>query len=179
MSAADIVIVLLLFGFALGGLRRGIVWELATTIGLVIGFVLVWSFRREILSIVVRLSPPGWPQQWVGGFAFLICFLVVYIGFAAIGHRLHEGLGKTFLKWPDHILGIAAGLLKGAVLIGVFVLVTDGLEGTGRIRAFIYQSEIVRWGRRAADRVIHWESPEKRKWVDQIVGSNDGTEWNG
>jgi uncharacterized membrane protein required for colicin V production len=165
MCLADIVILILLVLFILSGIRHGFVWELFTTIGLLLGFGLTYYFRREILDLVLRISEPGWQRQWAGGLTFLFFFLVVYLGFAGIGHWVHDRLEKTPFKWVDAVLGSAAGALKGAVLIGLLVVAIEWLGGHESLREQIGQSQILRWGKRAVYEITHWEPASKRQLV--------------
>jgi uncharacterized membrane protein required for colicin V production len=165
MSIPDIVVLLILGIFALSGLRRGVVWELLTTIGLLLGFAATFYFRAELFDLVVRWSSPGWQRQWVGGLIFLAIFLLIYLGFAAIGKHIHEGLQKTAFKWPDHILGFAGGLFKGAVLIAMLVLVIEWFGADIKVYRLINDSTIIRWGKQQVHNLIRWESPEQQRWV--------------
>jgi uncharacterized membrane protein required for colicin V production len=165
MTLPDILVILVLLVFALAGIRRGLVWELSTTIGLILGFGLTYYFRRDIMDLVFRLTDPGWQRQWGGGLLFLTFFLIIYLGFSAIGHALHEIISKTPLKWVDHILGLAAGLIKGAVLIGLLVAATSWLEGGSRLKNFLYDSRLIQWGKQQTYDWIHSETPAQKKWV--------------
>jgi membrane protein required for colicin V production len=167
MSIADIIILLLLALFAFGGLRRGFVWELLTVIGLVLGFVFTYYFRADLLDLTMRIAPPGWSRQWVAALAFLAFFLLIYLGFTAIGKYLRERLHKTPLKWPDRILGVTAGALKGAILIGLLIVALDWLSPQNQIRQIVNRSQIVRWGKQAVHGWIRWEPASKRKWVEE------------
>jgi uncharacterized membrane protein required for colicin V production len=166
MTAADILIILLLIFFAVAGLKHGLVWELLTTGGLVLGFILTYVYRAELLDLAMRLSPAGWSRQWTAALAFLIFFLIIYIGFAAIGRYLRERLHKTILKWPDRVLGVAAGALKGAILIIVLVTATELLSPQNPVRQFVSRSQIVVWGKQQAYDLLHWEPPSKRQMVE-------------
>ena len=165
-SIADIIILLLLALFAFGGLRRGFVWELLTVIGLVLGFVFTYYFRADLLDLTMRIAPPGWSRQWVAALAFLAFFLLIYLGFTAIGKYLRERLHETPLKWPDRILGVAAGALKGAILIGLLIVALDWLSPQNQIRQIVNRSQIVRWGKQTVHEWIRWEPASKRKWVE-------------
>jgi membrane protein required for colicin V production len=167
MTAPDIIIILLLVLFAIGGLRRGFVWEFLTTLGLVLGFALTYYYRADLLDLVMRIAPPGWSRQWSAALAFLIFFLIIYLGFAAIGKLLRDRLHKTPLKWVDHVLGIALGAAKGAVLIGILVAAMDLLSPNNPARSFISRSQIVQWGRQQVYDLLHWEPPSKRQWVEE------------
>jgi membrane protein required for colicin V production len=165
MSFPDIVILLILLIFAFGGLRRGFVMEMLTTIGLALGFGLVYYFRADIMDLALRLLPVGWQRQWGITLIFLFFFMAVYLGFATLGKHLAEALHKTPLKWPDRILGIAGGVIKGAFLLGLLVMAIEWMGSPVHVRNWLWHSEIVRWGKREAVNLLHWESAERRKWV--------------
>jgi uncharacterized membrane protein required for colicin V production len=165
MNLADIVIVLLLLLFVLGGIRRGLLWELLTAIGLLAGFGLVYYYRAELVDIAMRLSNPGWQRQWAGSLIFLFVFLVVYLGFSVLGRHVHEAVDKTVLKWGDRILGAVGGAIKGAVLIGIVVMMVNWMDGSMQVKRFLWNSQLVRWGKQAVYNLTHWESRENRQWV--------------
>jgi membrane protein required for colicin V production len=167
MTSADIIIMLLLIIFALGGLRRGFVWELLTAGGLVLGFALTYYYRADLLDLVMRLSPAGWSRQWGAALAFLVFFLIIYLGFAAIGKFLRDRLHQTALKWPDRVLGVAAGAFKGAILIAILVAATGLLSPNNPVRRFVSRSQIVIWGRHQAYDLLHWEPVSKRPMVEE------------
>jgi membrane protein required for colicin V production len=165
MSLADFLIIILLLLFAVSGIRRGAVWEILTALGLGLGFLLTYIYRQEIMDLVVDLTDPGWERQWGGGIIFLIFFLVVYLAFTTLGHRLHDKIENTPFKWPDKVLGVLAGILKGMLLIALLVMATEWLDMEGQMKHFLYKSKLIRWGKRTVYSATHWESPSQRKWV--------------
>jgi uncharacterized membrane protein required for colicin V production len=169
MNLPDLSIIAILLIFAVAGIRHGVIWELLTTVGLLLGFALTYYFRNELMDFVWRVSYPGWQRQWIGGLVFLASFMVVYIGFASMGHRLHEAVKKTPFRWVDYGLGLAGGVLKGAVVIGILVLVVDWADGAGRLRNFLLDSQIIRWGRDRVNGMMYWEPASKRKMVLEEV----------
>jgi membrane protein required for colicin V production len=165
MSLVDILVLIILLIFALAGVRRGVIWELFTAVGLLLGFGMTYYYRFELMDLVVTITRPGWERQWGGALLFLVFFLVIYLGFAAVGRFLHNKLKKPALVWIDRILGVPAGILKGAVLIGLLVLAAHWFDGGGRVRNFLYESRIISWGKHATWDLIHWEARNVRKLV--------------
>ena len=165
MNLLDFIIIFMLLLFAVGGIKRGLVWELLTTIGLILGVIATYIYRLQLIELVVRFVGPGWQQQWAAGLLFLAFFLLIYIGFTAIGHKLHKAIEKTAFKWPDRILGIIAGVAKGAMVIAFLVLSAESMDSTGDIRTYFDQSKLIRWGKQTAYSLSHWEAEEYRKRV--------------
>jgi membrane protein required for colicin V production len=165
VNALDIGILILLFLFAIGGVRRGLVWELLTTIGLGVGLLATFYYRRELAGLVSQFADPGWEQQWAAGLIFLAFFLLIYIGFAIVGRKLHNMIDKSPFKWGDRILGVAAGVLKGAVMISFLVIVAEWMDTSGDVRDYLNKSQLIRWGKQTAHSMTHWESDEMRQRV--------------
>jgi len=161
----DYLILALLLGFAIGGLKRGFVFELMITIGLATSLLLTLLFSEQLKAIAGRFADPGWELRWVSGLVFLLFFLLVYLIFAYFGHKLHTWIDSTKAKWPDRILGIFGGIAKGAFLIAALVLVIQWADASGHMRNFMNKSKLIRYGRDVAFSITHWESSEQRKWV--------------
>lgn len=165
MTLVDVIIVLILLFFAVAGLRRGAVWEILITIGLVAGFGLTWLLRGELLDLTMHLSQPGWQRRWVATVVFLAFFLIIYLGFAGIGRALHKQITSPAGKWIDRAIGLLAGLIKGVVLVALLVLAVEWMDTGSRMREYVYDSKLVRWGKQAAFHLIHWEPASKRTMV--------------
>ncbi|MCB9365700.1 MAG: CvpA family protein [Calditrichaeota bacterium] len=165
MHLLDYLILFLLLGFAIGGLRRGFVFELLISIGLAVSLALTLIFRDELQELAGRFAEPGWELRWASGLLFLLFFLLIYLVFAYFGHRTHLWIDKTKLKWPDRILGLFGGVAKGALLVAVLVMVIMWADQTGHMRSFLNKSKLIRLGKQVAFDITHWEPSEKRKWV--------------
>lgn len=165
MNLIDIVILVLLFSFAISGIRRGLIWEMLGTVGLVAGILATYWIREDLLNLVVRIADPGWQQEWGAALLFLGFFMMIYFFFSYLGQKIHAGLEKTPFKWPDRVLGIAAGLVKGIIFVGFLVVAMEWVDHTGNVRNYLYRSKLVRWGKQAAYDISHWESEEMRQRV--------------
>lgn len=165
MTLVDVIILLILLFFAVAGLRRGAVWEILITVGLLAGFSLTWLLRGELIDLTMHLTQPGWQRRWIGTAVFLAFFLIIYIGFAGIGRALHKKITSPAGKWIDRGIGLLAGLVKGVVLVALLVLAIEWMDTGSRAREFVYHSKLVRWGKELAHSLIHWEPASKRPWV--------------
>lgn len=165
MHILDILILFLLIGFGIGGIRRGFLFELMITIGLAASLILTLIFREELQELAGRFAEPGWELRWASGLVFLLFFLLIYLVFAYFGHRLHTWIDGTKLKWPDRILGLIGGTAKGIFLLAALVMVIQWADAGGQMRTFMNKSKFIRIGKQVAIDITHWESSEKRKWV--------------
>lgn len=165
MHILDILIIFLLVGFAVGGVRRGFLFELMITIGLAVSLFLTLFFREELQVLAGRFAEPGWELRWVSGLVFLMFFLIIYLVFAYLGNKLHVWIDGTKLKWPDRILGFIGGTAKGIFLLAALVMVIQWADTGGQMTTFMNKSKLIRIGKKAAHDLTHWESWEKSKWV--------------
>jgi uncharacterized membrane protein required for colicin V production len=164
-NVLDILITFLLLGFALAGLRRGMVMEIFVTIGLALALLLTVAYRNSLQDLADRFTHPGWQQSWGTGLIFLLFFITIYLSFAYIGNRIHTYLDTTIFKWPDRILGILAGALKGAVLIAMLVVVIQWADQSGDVQAFMSKSKLIRLGKNIGYQVTHWEPAQRKEWI--------------
>ncbi len=67
MHILDILILFLLIGFGIGGIRRGFLFELMITIGLAASLILTLIFREELQELAGRFAEPGWELRWASG----------------------------------------------------------------------------------------------------------------
>ncbi|MCL4305277.1 CvpA family protein [bacterium] len=165
MHLLDILIIFLIIGFGISGIRRGFLFELMISIGLAVSLALTLIFRDELQALAGRLAEPGWELRWASGLVFLLFFLLVYLIFAYFGHRLHTWIDGTKLKWPDRILGLFGGTAKGILLISVLVMVILWADQSGNMRSYMNKSKLIRLGKQIAFDISHWEPAEKKKWV--------------
>ncbi len=115
----DIVLFLVLLSSIVSGLRAGVarvaVGLVATVAGIVAGF---WFYRM----VAVQLTP------YIGqniDLANLLGFLLIFSGVLVLGAIVAAILSRLFawvgLSWFDHLLGGAAGIVRGVLVIAVLV----------------------------------------------------------
>ncbi len=120
MTWVDWAVVIVLAGSVLGGLSQGFLRSVFALCGLLAGLVLAaWNYGR-IAALLVRLVRIEAIADAIGFLliALLVMALAGFIG-AAISKMIHQiGLGCL-----DRLAGGAFGLLQGAVLITLSILV--------------------------------------------------------
>lgn len=116
----DILILAILVYFTVRGAARGMVWQLAGIVGIVICFLFADGISA-VAGPYVQLEPPL--NNWIVLFGAYIVF--TFIAFILAG-RISEFLAKIQLKEFDNHLGAVFGFLKGALLslILTFLVVT-------------------------------------------------------
>ncbi|MCD6415818.1 MAG: CvpA family protein [Planctomycetes bacterium] len=136
-TAVDIVLVcLLLISMALG-FWTGFLWQALRIVGVVVSFWVTWAYypvladafelglgestRRVVSMILLLLS------------MLLLCYFVSFL--------LRGVVDRIKPELPDRVLGAGFGLLKGALLAGVFASLVLQYAGQGsQVRWYVEQS---------------------------------------
>ena len=122
MNILDIIIIAAVIFFLIRGVFRGIVREIGSLAGVVLGIWLGNLYYPEVAHLLKSFIPPG---KYLPIIAFALIFLVVLVLCNLLGWLFKKFFQKLFLGWIDRILGAGLALLKGLVLSYlIIVLVT-------------------------------------------------------
>lgn len=120
MTAIDWAIVAIVAISVVMAAKEGLVVEVFSLAGLVVGLLLAsWDYQR--------LTP--WVGTWVHSaaltqaLAFLLIAFGVMIAAALAGRFIRWSVKSIGLGWADRIAGAAFGLVKGCVLVTIAVMV--------------------------------------------------------
>lgn len=122
MATADWVIVAILLLCTVQAARRGIFVEAFSLAGIVVGVgVASWNYPLFLPFFERWLTSPALAEAT----SFLLIALLVMIAAGAVGRLIRWSMRTIGLGWADRLMGAAFGLVKGAVLVtlGVMVLV--------------------------------------------------------
>lgn len=120
MSLVDIVILVLLGFFLLKGTLRGLLKEICSLLGLLLGGVFAFSFHLPLAQHLQNSF--NLPAQLCVWGSFLAIFLLVVIVFAVLGFVLHRFVKLIFLGGFNRLSGGLFGLVQGVVLVSMLVL---------------------------------------------------------
>lgn len=109
----DVLVVLLLLVWARTGWRRGLIVELATLVGLIIGIFVAFRFSPFLSE---RL---GWTRNDMVDSAiwFSVVFIAIYILAQVIGEWLSGKARRIRLGVIDRILGLALSVIEGLCFV--------------------------------------------------------------
>ncbi len=116
-SWMDIVILVILLITLIIGLIKGFVRQVIGLAAVVAGLLLAAKYYLPVSQIVNRLVAT---EKWSGLIAFLVIFLAVLVAGWLISFLVSK-LIRGPLKFIDHLIGGALGLLKGILICGVIV----------------------------------------------------------
>ncbi|MCF8129296.1 MAG: CvpA family protein [Deltaproteobacteria bacterium] len=122
MNILDIIIIAAVIFFLIRGIFRGIVREIGSLAGVVLGIWLANAYHPTLALLLKSFIPPG---KYLPLIAFALIFLVVLVLCNLLGSLLKKLFQRIFLGWMDRILGACLALLKGIILSYlIIVLVT-------------------------------------------------------
>lgn len=138
MNIADIILLLiLLVGGVVTGLRQGFIYQAVGLIALILGAWISYKYTAHLASLLapyINLS-----AGVVNVLAFAVIFLVAYFVLYAIGMAFRKIVRITFGGWIDKLLGVAFALCKIALILGLLILLFDTLNGA---LGFISQEKV-------------------------------------
>ena len=119
MNLLDLILAVLIAWFAVSGIVRGLVRQLFSLGGLIAGHlagIRYYSFAQSKLGLSFQYAE-------VVGYA--VVFLAAYLAVRLIGGLIEGQVRKSKLSGSDRLAGMAAGIVKGALLsiLIVFLLV--------------------------------------------------------
>lgn len=117
MNGLDITILVVLALFLIKGIWRGLIRQLCSLAGIVLGVFLAWSFTPLLGPELARLA--GWsPRIGLAVVGCLLFFAGVLV-FIIVGFYLGKLAEQPILAALNRIVGGLFGLIEGVVLLAV------------------------------------------------------------
>lgn len=123
MNVLDLIIGIILALFAIAGLRKGLVIEafyLASFIVGIYGAMYFSDIVADWMSGFINVS-----EDYLTIISFIVTFIIVLILVRFLGRILSRLLEAICLGFIDKIGGFVFGVLKGAVLVSVIVMIMN------------------------------------------------------
>lgn len=117
MNGFDIAILVVLLGFLLKGLMRGLLKEVFSLAGIFIGAYLAFRYHGPLAdSLMENIDVPA---QIAVTITFAILFLATMVFFLILGYLLSKFVKLLFLGGFNRLLGGLFGLAQGVLLLAV------------------------------------------------------------
>jgi membrane protein required for colicin V production len=125
MNLTDYLVILAIIASAAVGAWRGFLREAVALAAWVIALFLAWHFSDLIAPHLGGLMSDSGVRPWAA--RVIIVLLVLLLG-AGVGAGLAHFVRLSIFSGMDRLLGFAFGLLRGLVLLGVFVILAQLLR---------------------------------------------------
>ena len=119
MNFLDIAIVVLCLGFAVAGIIHGVVRQLFSWTGILLGHIIGVKYCETVQEKFLL----DFPNSEI--VSYLVVFIVVYLAIHLVGLFIEQGGRGSRLSGGDRAVGMLAGFVKGVLfsILLVFVLV--------------------------------------------------------
>jgi membrane protein required for colicin V production len=117
MNGIDIAILVILCGFLLKGLLRGLFKEVCSLAGLFVGAFLAFRYHGPLADAL--LEQVDLPTQIAVAITFTVLFLATMIFFLVLGYLLSRFVKLLFLGGFNRLIGGVFGLSQGVLLLAV------------------------------------------------------------
>lgn len=119
MNGIDIAILVILCGFLLKGLLRGLLKEVCSLAGLFAGAFLAFRYHGPLADTLLKTV--DLPAQVAVAITFTVLFLATMTFFLVLGFLLSRFVKLLFLGGFNRLIGGLFGLFQGVLLLAVVV----------------------------------------------------------
>jgi membrane protein required for colicin V production len=118
MNWVDLCILAVVLVSTVAAMGRGIVVELLSLAGLVLGVVVAARYYSQLSVHLTMLHVPALQNMA----AFLLIVMLCLLVMTWLGHILHRMAKYAGMGWLDGLLGAAFGLLRGVIAVTVAMM---------------------------------------------------------
>jgi len=140
LSLVDILILVILAVFLLKGVIRGLLKEVCSLLGLVLGGVFAFTFHLPLAQVLQDSF--NLPARFCVWGSFLAIFLLVVIIFGGLGYVLHRFVKVAVLNGLNRLAGALFGLTQGVILVSLIVLALNSSAAPKQARGMVRASQL-------------------------------------
>ncbi len=157
MNFLDIIFILIIVLFAFQGFRKGLIYEIASLAGLILGIYAAFHFASYIEVYLIEYLNISEKYSTIA--AFIIVFIGVVILLHLAGKIIEKIVDLVALGILNKLAGAVFGVLKAIVLLSLALLIINHFDGEliskeKKTESFLYKPI-------AAIAPILWEGFEK------------------
>lgn len=113
MNPFDILIAVIIGFCLIRGIFRGLVKELSSIVGVMVGFYAAYSYYAYLAKLLAKFLAFTAYSEII---SFLLIFCAVFIIISILGVIIKYLLSISYLGWVDRICGAGFGLIKGLLI---------------------------------------------------------------
>jgi len=140
MNVVDIIILCVLAAFLLKGVLRGLLKEVCSLLGLLVGGFLAFRYQGPLAEVL--LESWGWPSSLGLVAAFLALFLASIVFFGLLGYLLSRFVKLVLLGGVNRITGGFFGLLQGVLLLALVLFAVSLRQLPKGMSVYVQDSQL-------------------------------------
>lgn len=141
MNILDLIIGIILLLFAISGLRKGIIIEAFYLASLVIGVYGAMYFSDVVAGWLYNIIDKG--AEFISVVAFVLTFVIFVVLIRLLGRLISELISAISLGFLDKLGGFFFGILKGALLVSVIIMLFNVFGITNMINKDLRENSIL------------------------------------
>lgn len=126
MNYIDIILLILLVLSAFNGFRRGFIEELAGLAAMILGIWAALRFSDLMASLITENFAVE--SRYLPALAFIATFILVIILVSLIGGVVSKLVKAVQLGFLNRLAGFVFGVIKGALVLSVFLVVFNKID---------------------------------------------------
>ena len=126
MNTVDIIILACMIPALVQGLRKGFIDQVTSLISVVLGIWLSFHFAGVVTGWIQPYLEI--PEKVLNVISFLLILVAVILVLGLIGRVLESTVKFVMLGWLDKLLGLVLSLIKGALVVGLLVMLFNTLN---------------------------------------------------
>jgi membrane protein required for colicin V production len=123
MNFIDLILILIILLFAIQGFRKGLIHEVASLAGLILGIYASFYFAGYLEDYLTDYL--NVPEKYSTVTAFILIFLLVVIILHLVGKIIENLVDLVALGFLNKLTGSVFGLAKGIVLLSLAFLILN------------------------------------------------------
>jgi membrane protein required for colicin V production len=123
MNLLDFILLIPLVWLCIRGFQKGLIIELASLIGLVLGIIAAYYFATDVQGFLKHYF--SFKEQTSRIIAYVAIFLTVMIIVWLIGKMMEGLIDIVAMGWLNKLLGAMIGLAKGIVLVCLILYIFE------------------------------------------------------
>jgi membrane protein required for colicin V production len=143
LNWVDLIIAVVLLGFAIRGFMRGFLRELLALVGLFLGLWIALLKFAPLGEWLQHRFPLTEPLPF--HMAFLVIFLSVASVASMVGYLLQRATKGLLIGWLDAIVGLGFGSIKGVMILTVLLFLLAHLPLADSVRTQLGMSAGVKY----------------------------------
>jgi membrane protein required for colicin V production len=136
----DIGILVVLAMFLIKGVLRGLLKEVCSLLGLILGGVFAFTFHLPLAQFLQDSF--HLPAQLCIWGSFLAIFLLMVLLFAVLGFVLNRFVKLVFLGGFNRLAGAIFGIVQGVVILSMILLALNSSVAPDRLRGTVQHSQL-------------------------------------
>ena len=119
MSWFDIIVLIVLLGAFVRGMKKGLTMQLAGLAAIIIGAIFAGKVANLLLPFLLRTM--NIQVNIAGVISYILAFTIIVFGIKFIGKMIHSIFEALHINFLNKIFGAIVGVISGTVVLSILI----------------------------------------------------------